>query len=149
MVYAMSPAYTLIVLLLMLGLTAGGVWLLAARRRRVVRGEEWAGGVRRLSPEMTYTATGFSQPVRAIFQAIFHPTEEEERETAAGYFRLAIRRIHRDVYLPERLVFRPLARLATEISGLCARMHNGRLNAYVAYVFIVLIIVIAIGIAIS
>ncbi len=148
-VYAMSPAYTLVVLLLMLGLTAGGVWLLAARRRRVARGEEWAGGVRRLAPEMTYTATGFSQPVRVIFQAIFHPTvEEESREAAAGYFRLAIRRVQRDIYLPERLVFHPLARLATGIAGLCARMHNGKLNAYAAYVFIALIIVITIGIVI-
>ncbi len=146
-VYAMSPAYTLIVLLLMLGLTAGTVWLLAARRRRVARGEEWAGGVRRLAPEMTYTATGFSQPVRVIFQAIFHPTvEEESREAAAGYFRLAIRRVQRDVYLPERLVFRPLARLAAGISAGCARMHNGKLNAYAAYVFIALIVVIAVGI---
>ncbi len=146
-VYAMSPAYTLVVLLLMLGLTAAGVRGLAARRRRVARSEEWAGGVRRLAPEMTYTATGFSQPVRVIFQAIFHPTVEESRE-AAGYFRLAIRRVQRDVYLPERLVFRPLARLAAGISAVCARMHNGKLNAYAAYVFIALIIVITIGIII-
>ncbi|HDL85033.1 MAG TPA: hypothetical protein ENH11_01670 [Candidatus Acetothermia bacterium] len=148
-VYAMSPAYTFIVLLLLLGLATGGVWLFAARRRRVVRRAEWDGGVRRLTPSMTYTASGFSQPVRVIFQSVFHPAvEEESRRATAGHFRLAIRRVHRDVYLPERLVFHPLTRLAQWIAACCARMQNGKLNTYAGYVFIVLIIVIIVGIVI-
>ncbi len=149
-VYAMSPAYTFIVLLIMLVLTAGGVWLLAARKRRVVRGAEWAGGVRRLTPDMTYTATGFAKPVRVIFQAIFHPTVVEEREEAAsGHFRIAIRRVDQDVYLPERFVFHPLTRLSQWIAAGCARMHNGKLNTYAGYVFTALILVITIGIIIQ
>jgi hypothetical protein len=42
---------------------------------------------------MTYTATGFSNPVRVIFRAIFRPTiVEDTRETVAEHFRTAIRR---------------------------------------------------------
>ena len=141
-VYAMSPAYAFIVLLILLALTDGLVWLLVARRRRRVRLRAWDGGVRHLTPEMTYTATGFSNPVRVIFQGLFHPTVEESEEDVAGHFRLAIRRVHKDVSLPERILFRPLARLAQSIASMSARMHNGRLNAYAAYVFITLIIVI-------
>ena len=53
--------------------------------------------LRRLLPEMTYTATGFSNPVRVIFDAVFRPTTvEDTRETVAEHFRTAIRRDARD-----------------------------------------------------
>ncbi|MBV8174502.1 MAG: metallophosphoesterase, partial [Verrucomicrobia bacterium] len=42
----------------------------AVGRRTVSRRACWDGGIGRLLPEMTYTATGFSNPVRVIFQAI-------------------------------------------------------------------------------
>ena len=42
---------------------------------------------------MTYTATGFSNPVRVIFDAIFRPTTvEDSRQTVGEHFRTAIRR---------------------------------------------------------
>lgn len=144
-VYAMSPAYTFVVLLLLLTLTGGVVWLLVARKRRRVRSTAWDGGVRHLTPEMTYTASGFSQPVRVIFQSVFHPTVEESEENIAGHFRLAIRREHRDVCLPERILFRPLARLGQSIARMSAQMHNGRLTSYATYVLITLVLVIIVA----
>ena len=42
---------------------------------------------------MTYTATGFSNPVRVIFEAILHPAAgEDNTEAVARHFRTAIRR---------------------------------------------------------
>ena len=65
--------------------------------------------MRRLLPEMTYTATGFSNPVRVIFDAIFRPTTvEDTRETVAEHFRMAIRREKERVHLVDRLVFQPV-----------------------------------------
>ena len=56
----------------------------ADRHRRVVRQSCWDGGIRRLLPEMTYTATGFSNPVRVVFDAIQRPkTIEDRRETGS------------------------------------------------------------------
>ncbi|HTQ76524.1 MAG TPA: proton-conducting transporter membrane subunit, partial [Burkholderiales bacterium] len=91
-VFAMSTTYMLAVLAGLLALTYLVVrW--PTRRRRLERRERWDGGVRRLLPEMTYTATGFSNPVRVIFDAVFRPTTvEDTRETVAEHFRNAIRR---------------------------------------------------------
>ena len=57
------------------------------RRRRVSRQRCWDGGVRRLLPEMTYTATGFSNPVRVIFEEILRPIAiVDTREIVAEHF---------------------------------------------------------------
>ena len=57
----------------------------AVRRRTVSRRTCWDGGIRRLLPERTYTATGFSNPVRVIFRAIFRPTIVEDTREIAAY----------------------------------------------------------------
>ncbi|MGB8592734.1 MAG: proton-conducting transporter membrane subunit, partial [Candidatus Acidiferrales bacterium] len=91
-IFAMSPAYSVVALGIFLFL----LWIVVTRsteKRTVVRKELWAGGIPRLLPEMTYTATGFSNPVRVVFQAIFRPNiVEDTRDTVAVHFRTAIRR---------------------------------------------------------
>jgi hydrogenase-4 component B len=147
-VFAMSSAYMLLVLtgLLLATYIVLRLWLTRARRQG--RGERWDGGVRRLLPEMTYTATGFSNPVRVIFDAIFHPTTvEDTRETVAAHFRTGIRRTRRRVYLVDRLVFEPVRSAALWIARALATMHNGRINAYVAYVLLALLFALALGLA--
>ena len=97
------------------------------------RRPRWDGGVRRLWPEMTYTATGFSNPVRVIFDAVFQPTTvADTRETVAEHFRIAIRREKECVHLVERLVFKPTREAAFWCAALLAAMHHGRFNAYAA-----------------
>ncbi len=139
-VFAMSTAYMLATLGVLLGLT----WLLRrwlARGRRLQRRERWDGGVRRLLPEMTYTATGFSNPVRVIFDAIFRPTTvEDTSDTVAEHFRMAIRREKQRVHLVDRLVFRPVRSLTLLSARVLAVMHHGRINAYVTYAFLALLI---------
>jgi hydrogenase-4 component B len=143
-VFAMSTSYTLVVLIFLLGVVFAVVRLLLARGRKVVRRLPWDGGIQRLLPEMTYTATGFSSPVSVIFDAILHPTAmEETRETIYAHFRTAIRRGSREeAHILERMVFQPLVACALAISNFCARMHNGKLNAYVTYVLVVLLAVL-------
>ena len=132
-VFAMSPSYALIALAILLF----SVWLVvtcSTRRRSATRRELWAGGIPRLLPEMTYTATGFSNPVRVVFQAIFRPdTVEDTRKTVAVHFRTAIRRRRDETYLVDRFFFRPVGDVVNWLARLLAGMHHGRLNAYVAY----------------
>lgn len=138
-VFAMSTAYTLAVLALLLLLTYGVVRGLS-RQRKPARQPRWDGGVRRLLPEMTYTATGFSNPVRVVFDAIFRPTTvEDTRETVAQHFRTAIRREKQHVYLVDRLCLRPARAGALKVSRALAAMHHGRINAYIAYVLLALL----------
>jgi hydrogenase-4 component B len=147
-VFAMSTSYMLVVLAVLLGLTYVVLRLWLTRRRRLARGERWDGGVRRLLPEMTYTATGFSNPVRVIFDAIFRPTTvEDTRETVAEHFRMAIRRNHLAVHVVERYAMQPARWAAMGLANGLARMHHGRLNAYVAYVLLALALALTLGLA--
>jgi hydrogenase-4 component B len=144
-VFAMSTTYMVVVLagLLLLTYVVLRLWLL--RRRGLERRERWDGGLRRLLPEMTYTATGFSNPVRVIFDAVFRPTTvEDTRETVAEHFRNAIRREKERVHLVDRAVFRPVRTAALTFARALAAMHHGRINAYVTYAFLTLLIVFAV-----
>ena len=140
-IFAMSTSYMLVALLVLLGLSAGVVWLFVARRRTVERSPPWDGGVKTLLPEMTYTATGFAQPVRVIFEAILRPTSTPNGiETIAEHFRVAIHRERKEVHLVDRLVLRPFSAGAVWLADKLARMHNGRVNAYAAYALLTLIL---------
>ena len=77
-VFAMSTFWMCVVLALLLALAYGIIRLWLTRRRQLERRPRWDGGVRRLLPEMTYTATGFSNPVRVVFNAVFRPTTVED-----------------------------------------------------------------------
>jgi hydrogenase-4 component B len=145
-VFAMSTSYMIVVLTIMLLLTYVIVRVWLTRKQTLSRRERWAGGVRKLLPEMTYTATGFSNPVRVIFDAVFRPTTiEDTRETVAQHFRTAIRREKERVHPVDKLFFRPITTAATWFAGRLALMHHGRFNAYAAYALLALLITLVIG----
>jgi hydrogenase-4 component B len=145
-VFAMSTSYMLVALVGLLLLTYVVIRLWLTRGRRAARHERWDGGLRRLLPEMSYTATGFSNPVRVIFDAIFHPmTVEDTRETVAQHFRLAIRREHQSVHIVDRLLLQPAKDWAMKLAGRAATMHRGHINAYTAYVLLALLVALAAG----
>ena len=145
-VFAMSTSYMLLALIGLLLLTYVVIRLWLTRSRRQTRRERWDGGVRRLLPEMTYTATGFSNPVRVIFDAIFHPTTvEDTRETVAEHFRIAIRRERESVHVVDRLLLQPAKNRAMKLASGVAAMHHGRINAYTAYVLVTLLLALAVG----
>jgi len=146
-VFAMSTSYMFPVLLALLGVTYAAVRFGLARHRDVVRQPRWDGGIGRLLPEMTYTATGFSNPVRVIFDAILRPTTTETRETVAEHFRAAIRREREERHVVDRWVVAPLRFGAIRIANVLAGMHHGRLNAYVAYGFVALVIVLVLAVS--
>jgi hydrogenase-4 component B len=145
-IFAMSTSYMLLMLLGLLLLSYLVIRLWMTRGRRLARRERWDGGVRRLLPEMTYTATGFSNPVRVIFDAIFRPTTvEDTRETVAEHFRVAIRREKERVHLVDRMVFQPVRSATLWFAHGLAAMHHGRINAYTAYVLLALLLALAAG----
>ncbi len=142
-VFAMSTSYTLVMLLVLLGLTYVVVHYILGRNRRVARRTCWDGGLRRLWPEMTYTATGFSNPVRVIFDAVFRPTvAEDTKETVAEHFRSEILREREEVHIVERLVLLPVKSAALRLAQGLAVMHQGRINAYVTYALLSLLVVL-------
>jgi len=140
-VFAMSTTYMFLVLIGLLGLIYAIVRLGVTRHRRVSRQPCWDGGIRQLLPEMTYTATGFSNPVRVIFDAVLRPTTiEDTRETVAKHFRFAIYRRSQALHIVDRMVVTPLKLVSLKIGNGLAALHHGRINAYIAYGLITLII---------
>ena len=144
-VFAMSTSYTLIALTVLLLLTYAVIRLWLTRDRKLERRTRWDGGVRRLLPEMTYTATGFSNPVRVIFDAVFRPTTvEDTRETVAEHFRTAVRREKERIHLVDKLVFHPVRGAVMWCSRMLALMHHGRLNLYSAYALLMLLVALVV-----
>lgn len=144
-VFAMSTSYMLVALAVVLALSFIAFRLLT-RGRTLGRGAVWAGGLRRLRPEMTYSATGFSNPVRVIFHAIVSPaTVEDSTKAVAQHFRTAIRREHTDVHIVDRLVLEPPVYGLRWLASIVRRMHVGHVNAYAAYVLLALLLVLVLG----
>jgi hydrogenase-4 component B len=146
-VFAMSTSY-MAVGLTGLMVVIFVVFKLATRGRRVVRGSAWDGGLRQLLPGLTYTATGFFNPVRVVFKAILRPTMvEDSTEAVARHFRTAIRLNHEDVPIIDRLVLWPPVSGLQRVAAVVRRMHVGHVNAYAGYVLLTLLVVLLIGLA--
>jgi hydrogenase-4 component B len=141
-VFAMSMTYFIVVLGTVLALTAA---LVRIRSRRVRRVRAWDGALPRLLPELTYSASGFSNPVRVIFAGILRSSLEERRERIAEHFRSAILLTRHDTYFAERWFAAPIVRVARAIARALALMHHGRLNAYVAYALAAFVAVVTLG----
>ncbi len=141
-VFAMSPSYSVIALVVLFAAT----WFVVrrlTRRRALSRRPVWAGGIPRLLPLFTYTGTGFSNPVRVVFQAIFQPNIiEDTRQTVAVHFRTAIHRQREETHVVDRLLLKPVGTAVQRIAAILAGMHHGRLNAYITYVLAFLLLVL-------
>jgi hydrogenase-4 component B len=144
-VFAMSTSYMLIALAVILALVFI-VFRMLSHRRAFSRGPAWDGGLRHLWPGITYTATGFSNPVRVIFEAILQPaTGEDSVEAVAQHFRTAIRRNHAEVHIVDRLVLDPSIASMRRLASIARKMHVGHVNAYAAYVLLAMLVVLVIG----
>jgi len=144
-VFAMSTSYGAVVLAALTVL----VWALVrvvARRPVSRRARAWDGGLRRLHPNATYTATGFSNPVRVVFDAVLRPRRSVDTARAVReHFRTAVQVERHEVHPLDRLVLEPLVAAVTRLGALLRAMHRGAVNAYAAYVLLVVIAVLVAG----
>jgi hydrogenase-4 component B len=141
----MSTTYMLVAFAAILALTLI-VFRLPTRARALLRAPAWDGGLRHLWPQMTYTATGFSNPVRVIFEAVLRPTASEDNvEAVATHFRTAITRNHEEIHIVDRFVLNPSVSGVGALASIVRRMHVGHVNAYAAYVLLALLLVLVIG----
>jgi hypothetical protein len=129
----MSTSYLLVVLLVMIGTTLLLVRLRLVRRRTVVRAPRWDGGVRRLLPEMTYTATGFSIQSGSFSRQSFDGLAEDRRESVAANFREAILRRREEEHVIDRFILNRLTTHAQAVAEQFGRIHHGQLTLYVIY----------------
>jgi hydrogenase-4 component B len=146
-VFAMSTTYMAVVLAALLA-AIFVVFRALTGERSLDRRPAWDGGLRRLWPNTTYTATGFSNPVRVVFQGLLRPSgSEESTEAVAQHFRTAISREYREDPVVDRVMLGPPVQALRDLATVVRRMHVGHVNAYAAYVLIAMLFVLLVGIA--
>ncbi len=116
------------------------LWLLFARRSRTRIAPTWDCGLRGLTPQMQYTATGFSKPLRMIFKALFRPRREVQREyDFSPYFATTLRFESHVEEVFQTRIYRPLRWLVLRASRRLRALQAGSLQAYLIYVFVALL----------
>ncbi len=62
------------------------------------------------------------------------------RQTVAVHFRTAIRRERDETHVVDRVFLRPIGAAVRQVAAFLAGMHHGRLNAYVTYTLVFLLL---------
>jgi hydrogenase-4 component B len=120
-----------------------GLWLVFARSAKTRRAPTWACGQRELTPQMEYTATGFSKPIRMIFKALFQPRRDVQREyDYSPHFATKLRfQSHVEEVFVQRL-YRPLQIVLLRASRRVRVLQAGSIHAYLLYIFVTLLLLL-------
>jgi hydrogenase-4 component B len=121
-----------------------GVLALVVSRLRRGRAAErvapsWSGGTR-ATADQQYTALGFTQPLRLVFEPVLRPERGVEvLEGDSPWFARRLR--HRSVVPPwfERTLYRPLVHALLWWSERARRLQAGSLHLYLAYLLATLV----------
>jgi len=144
-VFAMSTTYMAVVLAALCALV-WSVLRVVARRPTARTAPVWDGGLRSLPPDATYTATGFSNPVRVVFDALLRPQRREDTARAVSeHFRTAVRLERDETHLLDRLVLHPIVAAFRWLGNRLRLMHQGSVNAYAFYMLLVVVGLLVMG----
>jgi hydrogenase-4 component B len=151
----LSPSWLWIVMPALLVIVAVATWLASGRRLlRVRRVPAWRSATAGVSGHDSYTAFGFANPTRRVLATVLHTRTEVTRHAAGqdgvaedgtaqdsaahvGYSSDVIEVVSEYLYRPFRQPFRALVRLAQ-------RLQSGHLAAYLAYMLVTLLALLAV-----
>jgi hydrogenase-4 component B len=140
----LSPSWLWVVMPALLAAVAVFAWLASGRRLlRVRRVPPWRSATVGVSGQASYTAFGFANPTRRVLAAVLHTKAEVTRfDNSAdgahvGFSSDVIEVVEEYLYRPLRRPFLLLVRAAQ-------RLQSGRLDAYLAYMLIALVAVLAV-----
>ncbi len=152
------PALFVIVAVLTLGLSG-------RRPLRVRRVPAWRSATAGVTGSARYTAFGFANPTRRVLATVLHTRTEVRRFAPGGSVTtpdLGDDHSGRDgpaaphigyesdvIEVVEQYLYRPLLRPLLALGGAARRLQSGRLDAYLAYMLIALVAVLAVVIALS
>jgi len=125
----------------------GMLWLFWGRKgNREIR-PTWDCGLPGLTAENEYTAFAFSKPLRMIFAALYQPRREIQAEyDVSPYYPTAIR-FDSEIESPfEDRLYAPVQRLVLKIATRMRGIQAGSIHAYLAYIFVTLIILLLFGV---
>jgi hydrogenase-4 component B len=120
---------------------------IGARRFARRRGPTWDCGLPGLSEENEYTATAFSKPLRMIFSALYQPRREIQAVfDVSPYFPTEIRFESEIEPTFEKRLYLPLKDLVLWFSIRMRAIQAGSIHAYLAYIFVTLVLLLLFGV---
>ncbi|MEO8596711.1 MAG: hydrogenase 4 subunit B [Candidatus Solibacter sp.] len=129
---------------------AGTAVFLVHRRLRLVRvatGPAWDCGLPGLTADNEYTATAFSKPLRLIFSAFYRPRREIRPEyDVSPYYPSAIRFESGIEPTFEKRFYGPMKAWVFGLSRRMRAIQAGSIHAYLAYIFVTLILLLLFGV---
>ncbi|MCX6653311.1 MAG: hydrogenase 4 subunit B [Methanomassiliicoccales archaeon] len=139
---AMSPALLGLALIALLALVVAFSRIFGGRTR-TVEGDTWDCGTP-LGPRNEYTATGYSQPINRVFNSIFRSQSRTTvlEERSAYLRRLSYSTSVQPIF--ERYLYEPTVKLATGLARRVGVIQTGSIQAYLAYIFATLVILLLI-----
>jgi hydrogenase-4 component B len=156
----LSPTWLWLVMPSLLVLVAAFAWLASGGRMlRVRRVPAWRSATAGVSGHDSYTAFGFANPARRVLAAVLHTRagvtrldpsdtsdpsgdsgDEGGEQAAAAHVEYSSDVIE----VTEEYLYRPFGRPFTLLVRLAQRLQSGRLDAYLAYMLIALVAVLAV-----
>ncbi len=132
--------------LILLSAVPALLWLAWGRKSRRVTGPTWDCGLPGLTADNEYTATAFSKPLRMIFSALYRPHREIQAEyEVSPYYPTAIRFESEIESTFEKRLYAPVEMLILALSRRLRAVQAGSIHAYLAYIFIALILLLLYG----
>jgi hydrogenase-4 component B len=134
-------------LLVVLGAVPLLLWVLWGRKSARTTGPTWDCGQPGLTAANEYTATAFSKPLRMIFAALFRPRREIQAEfDVSPYYPKSIRFASEIPAAFETHFYAPLRDGVLAAASWMRRLQAGSVNAYLAYIFVTLILLLLFGV---
>jgi hydrogenase-4 component B len=134
-------------LLITLGALPLLLWLVWGRKSRRTKGPTWDCGLPGLTAANEYTATAFSKPLRMIFAALFQPRREIQAEyDVSPYYPKAIHFESEIQPAFEKHFYDPLRAGVLAIASRMRHVQAGSIHAYLAYIFVTLILLLLFGV---
>ncbi len=138
---SIAPTYIFCVLALVIAIVAGLLRLAGAGPHRRVEKRVWAGAIPTYRPSMQYTATGFTNPLRFIFGAVYRSSRDIEGDyQQAPFFVRSITYAHRFVEPVEVYLYGPVVRWARAVSEVAGFLQAGNVSLYLLYLFAVFLV---------
>lgn len=107
----------------------------------------WGCGIN-LTPRMEYTATGFVQPIKRVFSAIYRPTVKLEAEMLeeSRYFAKRRRFEFHIEPVSQKYLYDPVVAFFSTMADRLRVIQAGSLHLYLTYIFVTLVVLLLIAV---
>jgi hypothetical protein len=94
---------------------------------------------------MEYTSTAFAEPLRRVFAELYRPSKEltVDFHPESKYFVQSIEFNSEIRSWFEEFLYEPVLALAERLSGQARRVQSGSPHRYLAYIFVILIVLLS------